>query len=219
MVMKALYRKAARPGFAVGLLKCQSGSEVREWQRIEFFAYSPPRDLGWSARLDTAREIVRATRAKSLNRIDSIFHSSGSATRHLRTRDHLRVDRVALAPVAQYGGGRLPHAAARSGKGIMLKGIGVSAGVAQGTAFVVSCGYRSAIPQRNIRPAELDGERRRFDSAVARAEAELRALQDGVRERIGCCGRWRRSASTWKRLSPRSSRITRGTSTRRRTPS
>jgi len=67
----------------------------------------------------------------------------------------------------------------------MLKGIGVSAGVAQGTAFVVSCGYRSAIPQRNIRPAELDGERRRFDSAVAKAEAELRALQDGVRERIG----------------------------------
>ena len=67
----------------------------------------------------------------------------------------------------------------------MLKGIGVSAGVAQGTAFVVSCGYRSAVPQRIIRPSELDGERRRFDSAVARADAELRALQEGVRERIG----------------------------------
>jgi len=67
----------------------------------------------------------------------------------------------------------------------MLKGTGVSAGVAQGTAYVVTCGYRSAVPQRNIRAAEVDGERRRLDSAVARAEADLLALQEDVREKIG----------------------------------
>jgi phosphoenolpyruvate-protein phosphotransferase (PTS system enzyme I) len=67
----------------------------------------------------------------------------------------------------------------------MLKGTGVSAGVAQGAAFVLSCGYRSAVPQRSIRASEVDGERRRLDSAVARAEAELLMLQEDVREKIG----------------------------------
>jgi phosphotransferase system enzyme I (PtsI) len=67
----------------------------------------------------------------------------------------------------------------------MLKGTGVSAGVAQGTAFVVACGYRSAVPQRRIRASEVEGERARFDGAIARAEAELVKLQDDVRERIG----------------------------------
>ncbi len=66
----------------------------------------------------------------------------------------------------------------------MLKGIGVSAGVAQGTAYLMTCGYRSAVPQRSIRAAEVDGERRRLDSAVARAEAELLVLQEDVREKI-----------------------------------
>src|SRR2546427_3166444 len=67
----------------------------------------------------------------------------------------------------------------------MLKGTAVSAGVAQGTAYVLSCGYRAAVPQRCIRPSEIDGERMRLDSAVARAEAELSALQDDLREKIG----------------------------------
>src|SRR2546426_3118294 len=67
----------------------------------------------------------------------------------------------------------------------MLKGTAVSAGVAQGTAYVLSCGYRAAVPQRSIRPSEIDGERMRLDSAVARAEAELSALQEDVREKIG----------------------------------
>jgi phosphotransferase system enzyme I (PtsI) len=49
----------------------------------------------------------------------------------------------------------------------------------------MTCGYRSAVPQRSIRAAEVDGERRRLDSAVARAEAELLVLQEDVRERIG----------------------------------
>jgi len=67
----------------------------------------------------------------------------------------------------------------------MLKGTGVSAGVAQGTAYVLACGYRSAVPQRNIRASEVDGERARFDGAVSRADAELVKLQNDVRERIG----------------------------------
>src|SRR6267143_1460128 len=67
----------------------------------------------------------------------------------------------------------------------MLKGTGVSAGVAQGTAYVLACGYRSAVPQRNISASEVEGERARFDGAVARADAELVKLQNDVRERIG----------------------------------
>ena len=61
----------------------------------------------------------------------------------------------------------------------------MSAGVAQGTAYVVACGYRSAIPQRSIGASEVDGERARFDEAVSRADAELVKLQNDVRERIG----------------------------------
>src|SRR5437660_7374448 len=67
----------------------------------------------------------------------------------------------------------------------MLKGTAVSAGVAQGTAYVLSCGYRAAVPQRSIRSSEIDGERMRLDSAVASAEAELSALQADLREKIG----------------------------------
>jgi len=57
--------------------------------------------------------------------------------------------------------------------------------VAQGTAYVVADGFRSTVPQRRVRASELDGERARFDAAVARADAELLALQEEVRENIG----------------------------------
>jgi len=67
----------------------------------------------------------------------------------------------------------------------MLKGIGVSAGVAQGTAYVVADRLRSTVPQRRVRASEWDGERARFDAAVVRADAELLALQEEVRENIG----------------------------------
>src|SRR4051794_17457367 len=67
----------------------------------------------------------------------------------------------------------------------MLKGTAVSAGVAQGTGFVLSCGYRSAVLQRSIRPAEVDGETGRLDSALAKAGSELLALQEDVREKLG----------------------------------
>ena len=67
----------------------------------------------------------------------------------------------------------------------LLKGTGVSAGVAQGTAYVLSCGFRCAVPQRSIRASEVDGERRRLDSAIARAEADLLLLQEDVRDNLG----------------------------------
>src|SRR5690349_7055183 len=73
----------------------------------------------------------------------------------------------------------------RESKGTMLKGTGVSAGVAQGNGFVLSCGYRSAVPQRSIRAGDVDRERARLDAALARADAELLALQEDVREKLG----------------------------------
>jgi phosphotransferase system enzyme I (PtsI) len=67
----------------------------------------------------------------------------------------------------------------------LLKGTGVSAGVAQGTAYVLSCGYGCAVPQRSIGASEVDGERRRLDSAIARAETDLLVLQEDVRDHLG----------------------------------
>jgi phosphotransferase system enzyme I (PtsI) len=67
----------------------------------------------------------------------------------------------------------------------MLKGTGVSAGVAQGTAYVLTFANRSPVPRRSIRASEVDGERLRLDFALARAEAELLVLQEDVRAKIG----------------------------------
>lgn len=67
----------------------------------------------------------------------------------------------------------------------MLRGTSVSAGVAKGTAFVVACGRRSAVPTRTILASEVESERSRFEAALARAAAELIALQRDLTERIG----------------------------------
>ncbi len=67
----------------------------------------------------------------------------------------------------------------------MLRGTGVSAGVARGTAFVIACGYRSAAPLRSILASEVESERSRFEAALARAASELVALQKDVSEKIG----------------------------------
>ena len=67
----------------------------------------------------------------------------------------------------------------------VLKGAGVSAGIALGRALVLTCGDRTAAPRRSILPSEVDGERSRFDAAVARATSELAALQQDVSERLG----------------------------------
>src|SRR6266576_779000 len=67
----------------------------------------------------------------------------------------------------------------------MLRGTPVSPGVAQGMAFVMSCVDGSAVPQRSIRPSEVDGERQRLDAAIVRAQAELLGLEVEVRDGIG----------------------------------
>jgi phosphoenolpyruvate-protein phosphotransferase (PTS system enzyme I) len=67
----------------------------------------------------------------------------------------------------------------------MLRGIGVSAGVAKGTALVMAFGYRTAAPRRSILSSEVESERSRFEAALARASSELVVLQNDVSERIG----------------------------------
>jgi phosphoenolpyruvate-protein phosphotransferase (PTS system enzyme I) len=67
----------------------------------------------------------------------------------------------------------------------MLRGTGVSAGVARGTAFVIAGGCGSCAALRSIQASEVDGERARFEAALDRASSELAALQLDVTERIG----------------------------------
>ncbi len=68
---------------------------------------------------------------------------------------------------------------------MLLRGTGVSAGVAKGTALVLACGQRTAAARRSIEGSEVEGERSRLDAALARAASELHALQDEVSERLG----------------------------------
>ena len=68
---------------------------------------------------------------------------------------------------------------------MLLRGTGVSAGVAKGTALVITCGCRSPAPRRRIEASEVEGERARFEAALARAAADLVTLQRDVRERLG----------------------------------
>ena len=68
---------------------------------------------------------------------------------------------------------------------MLLRGTGVSAGVAKGTALVITCGCRSPAPRRRIEASEVEGERARFEEALARAAADLVTLQRDVRERLG----------------------------------
>ena len=67
----------------------------------------------------------------------------------------------------------------------LLKGTGVSAGVARGSAYVLTCGDRSAALRRSIQASDVERERRRFEATVDAAAAELAALQKDVSDRIG----------------------------------
>ncbi|HET9598909.1 MAG TPA: phosphoenolpyruvate--protein phosphotransferase [Anaeromyxobacteraceae bacterium] len=67
----------------------------------------------------------------------------------------------------------------------VLKGEGVSSGVARGVAFVLACGDRSAAPRRDIDAADVARERARLDAALATARAELEGLRQDVSARIG----------------------------------
>jgi phosphotransferase system enzyme I (PtsI) len=67
----------------------------------------------------------------------------------------------------------------------LMRGVGVSTGIAHGSAFVLACVDRAAAPRREITAAEVDGELARFEQALDRAEKELRILQQAVSEKIG----------------------------------
>jgi phosphotransferase system enzyme I (PtsI) len=67
----------------------------------------------------------------------------------------------------------------------VLKGVGVSTGVARGTAFVLACGDRPAAPRRSIRSSDVQTERARLEAGAAAAGAELIALQRDVAAKIG----------------------------------
>jgi phosphotransferase system enzyme I (PtsI) len=67
----------------------------------------------------------------------------------------------------------------------LLRGVGVSTGIAHGTAYVLACVDRESAPRRTIEAEEVDAELARFEAAVDWAEKELRALERSVSERIG----------------------------------
>ena len=67
----------------------------------------------------------------------------------------------------------------------ILKGIGVSSGVARGTAYVLVAAQKFAIPRRDINEAEVGAELDRFETALTRAEQELFGLENSTAEQIG----------------------------------
>ncbi|HTT71977.1 MAG TPA: phosphoenolpyruvate--protein phosphotransferase [Anaeromyxobacteraceae bacterium] len=67
----------------------------------------------------------------------------------------------------------------------MLRGTGVSPGIAHGEAYVLPCAARAAAPRLGIQVSEVAGELARFETGLAKAEQELRALKEAVGERIG----------------------------------
>jgi phosphotransferase system enzyme I (PtsI) len=67
----------------------------------------------------------------------------------------------------------------------MIRGIPVSSGVVRGTAYVLACTDRTAVPRRTIEAGELEGELARLDAALDKAEADLLSLEQTVSERIG----------------------------------
>jgi phosphoenolpyruvate-protein phosphotransferase (PTS system enzyme I) len=67
----------------------------------------------------------------------------------------------------------------------MIRGTGVSSGIADGTAYVLACADRAVGARRTIQASEVDGELARFEVALGRAEQELLALRKSVSEKIG----------------------------------
>ncbi len=68
---------------------------------------------------------------------------------------------------------------------MLLKGIGVSTGVARGPAYVLVAAHRLAVPRRELADAEIAGELARFEAALAKAEEELLALERSLAAQIG----------------------------------
>ena len=66
----------------------------------------------------------------------------------------------------------------------VLSGIGAAPGVATGRAYVYAAGTFAA-DEHDLEPDEIDGEVRRFESAVARAEKELGKIAAVAQEKLG----------------------------------
>jgi phosphotransferase system enzyme I (PtsI) len=67
----------------------------------------------------------------------------------------------------------------------VLRGLGVSSGIARGTAYVVTSSEHAAAPRRIIAASAVDGELARFAAALDQAEEELRSLRESVSTKIG----------------------------------
>jgi phosphotransferase system enzyme I (PtsI) len=67
----------------------------------------------------------------------------------------------------------------------LMRGVGVSSGVAHGRAYVLACIDRASAPRRTIEAGQVEAELARFETATARAEQELAALKQVVGEQIG----------------------------------
>src|SRR5262245_35165737 len=68
---------------------------------------------------------------------------------------------------------------------MVLKGIGVSAGVARGTAYVLLPARDLAVARRDLGEEQVPDELARFDTALAKAEQALLALEISLAEQIG----------------------------------
>jgi phosphotransferase system enzyme I (PtsI) len=66
-----------------------------------------------------------------------------------------------------------------------LRGAAVSAGIAIGTAYVLSRAHRAVVPRRSVEMDEVDAELARFEVALTKAEGDLLALRKDVANRIG----------------------------------
>src|SRR5215470_4478918 len=66
-----------------------------------------------------------------------------------------------------------------------IKGTALAPGIAHGKAFVIACAEDTVAAQRRIDPAEVADELKRFDDAVARAERDLHALEQRIRQEVG----------------------------------
>jgi phosphotransferase system enzyme I (PtsI) len=67
----------------------------------------------------------------------------------------------------------------------IVRGTAVSSGLAQGTAYLLSCVAGTAVPLRDIDDSQVGKELGRFEEALARAERELFALKEEVARKIG----------------------------------
>jgi phosphotransferase system enzyme I (PtsI) len=67
----------------------------------------------------------------------------------------------------------------------MILGLGVSPGIAQGSAHVMQDAGKILVPRRTINDGDISAEMGKFDAATSEAEQNLLALQNDVRQKIG----------------------------------